>query len=118
LVWALTELMLGQSEGWGIFEHYRRQAEARGAEAKADVDVAAAPAVPSRETIKLKAPPGTSTVHAFGRAYVVGTDGLVEVAPDEAGPLRGHGFESMEGVAGTAADVCEETTANSSGKLS
>jgi phage terminase large subunit-like protein len=118
LVWALTELMLGQSEGWGIFEHYRRQAEARGAEAKADVDVAAAPAVPSRETIKLKAPPGTSTVHAFGRAYVVGTDGLVEVAPDEAAPLRGHGFESMEGVAGTAADVCEETTANSSGKLS
>ena len=43
---------------------------------------------------------------------------LEQVNPDEAAPLRGQGFESMDGITGTAADGCEETTANASGKLS
>ena len=28
LVWALTDLMLGQAEGWGVFEYYRQEAAA------------------------------------------------------------------------------------------
>jgi len=47
LVWALTELMLGQADGWGIFEHYRRQAEANTVVAETQ---SAAPAA----TVKLK----------------------------------------------------------------
>jgi hypothetical protein len=96
LVWALTELMLGQTEGWGVFEHYRRQAEAR---ANADVARAAAaapaPAAPAGAA-RLKAPENISAVHGqSGRIYLVNADRFVDVAQDDVASLLGHGFEQI-----------------------
>jgi len=91
LVWALTDLMLAQTDGWGIFEHYRREAAA------AKADQRSAPVV-TATTIKLRAPAGVSTVHgAYGRAYLVDADGAVEVTEEDAQPLLGHGFSRLEG---------------------
>ena len=86
LVWALTDLMLGQSAGWGIFEHYRQQALA----AKADEQTqAAAP----EKMVKLRAPAGISTVYgALGQSYLVDMFGLVEVTEHDAKQLVGQGF--------------------------
>ncbi len=100
LVWALTELMLGETKGWGIFEHYRRAAEAKaGACAATSLPTIAPPAAPPRkhDTITLKAPPDVSIVHGrFGDIYVVGADRLVEVAPHEAESLFAHGFAAAD----------------------
>ena len=88
LVWALTDLMLSQSEGWGLFEHYRRQAEA----AK-DAAVRARQQSPASSLVKLKVPAGTSLVHGtFGQAHVVDAKGLIEVSADEAKLLLAQGF--------------------------
>jgi predicted phage terminase large subunit-like protein len=97
LVWALTELMLGEVQGWGIFEHYRRAAEAK---MKAEPETApssARPAAPNaispESATRLKAPVNVSTVHGqSGRIYLVGADGFVDVTRDDIGPLLGHGF--------------------------
>jgi phage terminase large subunit-like protein len=92
LVWALTELMLGETQGFGIFEHYRRAAATKSVMPKA----AAAAAAPAAATIKLKTPVPASTVHAAGHAYVVDADGIVEIAQDQAGPLLRLGFTPIE----------------------
>src|SRR5579883_1454666 len=88
LVWALTELMLGQTEGFGIFEYYRRQAEAAQRASAAPERPAAAMA----RTIKLKPPAETSTVHADGKVYLADAHGLVEVAEQEAARFLDQGF--------------------------
>ncbi len=101
LVWALTDLMLGQAAGWGIFEHYRRQAEAAKAAQTTAVAaaivaiVAAAPAA----TVKLWAPLGLSTIHGvFGRRYLADAHGMVEVEEADVQPLIGHGFTRIAAV--------------------
>jgi phage terminase large subunit-like protein len=85
LVWALTELMLGRADGWGIFEHYRRQAETK-------TLIAETQSIAPAGTVKLKAPAGVSTVHALGRAYTVDAGGVVEVTQDDVKLFLGHGF--------------------------
>ena len=91
LVWALTDLMLAQGDGWGIFEHYRREAAAAKAEQQSSSVVPA-------KTVRLRAPENVSTVHgASGRAYLVDATGNVEVAAEDAKPLLGHGFSGLEG---------------------
>ena len=42
LVWALTELMVDQPDGWGILEFYRQQAEKIGV-AKVQSELSKAP---------------------------------------------------------------------------
>ena len=89
LVWAVTDLMLDQPEGWGLIEHYRQQAEqtAAGAQAKA---------APALALTRLLAPAGVSTVYGItGAAYLVGADRVVEVTEEDAKPLLGQGFERI-----------------------
>jgi phage terminase large subunit-like protein len=88
LVWALTELMLAQAEGFGIFEYYRRRAEA-------SKNTSAAPEKPAAAmagTIKLKPPAQTSTVHADGKVYVADARGLVAVTQEDLERFLRRGF--------------------------
>ena len=90
LVWALTDLMLGQAEGWGVFEYYRQEAAATKADRRSVTTIPA-------KTVKLRAPDGVSTVHgSSGRSYLVDAAGVVEVTDDDARPLLAHGFERLE----------------------
>jgi hypothetical protein len=126
LVWALTELMLGQTEGWGIFEHYRRQAESRARPSSSESVAAPQAIAPQPEaaqsaaapvrSAKLKAPANISIVHGrFGDIYIVGADGVVELASHEIEPLVARGFELLEDGRAEAADRREPTTENPSG---
>jgi Terminase RNaseH-like domain/Terminase large subunit, T4likevirus-type, N-terminal len=90
LVWALTDLMLGQAEGWGVFEYYRQEAAATKADRRSVTTIPA-------KTVKLRAPDGVSTIHgSSGRSYLVDAVGVVEVTDDDAGPLLAHGFERLD----------------------
>lgn len=90
LVWALTDLMLEHADGWGIFEHYRREAAAAKPEQRS------APAATAK-MIKLRAPDGVSTVHgASGQAYLVDAAGRIDVTEADAKPLLDHGFKRLE----------------------
>ena len=102
LVWALTDLMLEQMAGWGIFEHRRQQAELARSSTPAAATAASAPA-----TVRLKAPDDVSIVHSIsGRSYLVDVNGVVEVIEDDAKPLIGQGFERI-----ATAEVEQEKTA-------
>ena len=90
LVWALTDLMLGHADGWGVFEYYRQEATSTKADQQS-VTVAAA------NTIKLKVPGGVSTVHGMsGQSYLVDATGIVELTEDDAKPLLDRGFKRVE----------------------
>jgi phage terminase large subunit-like protein len=90
LVWALTDLMLGQADGWGVFEYYRQGATSTKADQQS-MTVAAA------NTIKLKVPGGVSTVHGMsGQSYLVDATGMVELTEDDAKPLLDRGFKRVE----------------------
>jgi phage terminase large subunit-like protein len=91
LVWALTELKVRQSPGWGFLEFARRQADATKTPGTNINKV--------EPTTQLKAPPNISTVYGLsGRAYTVGPDGVVEVITDDAKPLLGQGFKIAQPV--------------------
>ena len=99
LVWALTDLMLGQAEGWGVFEYYRQEAAATKADRRSVTTIPA-------KTVKLRAPDGVSTVHgSSGRSYLVDAAGVVEVTDDDARPLLAHGFERLEARDAAAAEL-------------
>jgi phage terminase large subunit-like protein len=90
LVWALTELMVDQPDGYGLLEHYRRMAEATKA------GTAATKAATGAATVKMRAPIGASNVYGMsGRQYIVGADRIVEVEEADAKPLTGQGFERV-----------------------
>ena len=89
LVWAITDLMLSQPDGWGLLEYYRREADATKTSTTAK-------ATPPSATTRLRAPLGTSTVYGVtGRQYLVGADGLVEVTDEDAKPLVAQGFDKI-----------------------
>lgn len=104
LVWALTELMVDQPDGWGLLQFYRQQAEklvpAKPGETPAAV-AAQLPQIgpgakPVMSGVRLKAPDNISTVYGMtGRSYVVGADGSVTVEKEDAEPLLGQGFEKV-----------------------
>jgi hypothetical protein len=100
LVWALTELMLGETQGWGLFEHYHRAAEGKAGAVTAKsspVAPSSAPAPRHNDNVTLKAPPNISTVHGrYGDLYLVDADGSVEVAPHDAKALFKHGFAAAD----------------------
>jgi len=93
LVWALTELMVGESDT-GLIEYYRREA------AKVKTDAAGGPTgqkKPPASFKRLKAPPGMSTAYGMtGTSYSVDADGMIAVHPDDEGPLRRAGFTTPE----------------------
>lgn len=105
LVWALTELMVGENDT-GLLEYYRRRAAAARGEAPAATagTQIASPKVtagfgfafskqPTRaKTVRMRAPVGMSTAYGLnGTRYDV-VDGLVTVDVDDAAPLRGAGY--------------------------
>jgi phage terminase large subunit-like protein len=92
MVWALTELMVGQTDT-GLLDYYREQAaakkelEAAKANGKTEASASLKP---------LKAPPGVSTAFGMtGAKYQVGADGLVLVVAEDEAALRMAGFVSV-----------------------
>ena len=88
LVWALTELMLEKTPGWGLMEFMRGEAASA---AKAAQPVAVPTA--ANGGVILYAPKGTSTVYlADGTRLSVGEVGSVIVKEADAASLRSAGF--------------------------
>jgi phage terminase large subunit-like protein len=74
-----------RSDGRGIFEFYRKAAEATRPQSAREA-----------ATVRLRAPPGISNVYGtFGNQYLVGADHVIEVVEADAKPLIGQGFERM-----------------------
>lgn len=86
LVWALSELMVEGSPGYGLIEYTRLEAE-RATAPRANPNDASA------FTVMLLAPAGISNVHLMsGRAVSVPPDRLVAMSPEDAKPLLGIGW--------------------------
>jgi phage terminase large subunit-like protein len=86
LVWALTELMVESSPGYGIIEWTRLEAEKANAPR-------ANPGDASTFTVTLIAPTGISDVHLMsGRAVSVPPDRLVAMTVEDSKPLLGIGW--------------------------
>jgi len=85
LVWALTELMVEGSPGYGLIEWTRLEA----AKATTRVD----PNDASQFTVTLQAPAGTSHVSLMsGRSLLVPADRLVAMTVEDSKPLLGIGW--------------------------
>ena len=85
LVWALTELMVEGSPGYGLIEWTRLEAE----KVNARVNINDA----SNFTVTLRAPAGISTVYLMsGRMLQVPPDGLVAMADEDSKPLLAVGW--------------------------
>ena len=114
-VFGLTELMLDQMSGWGLFEHTRRMAgETEEIKLPSDMEVPAdwslppPAALPKVEygfsfaprkfdrLVTVKVPKGISNIYGkSGQPYIV-HDGVVRVSPEDAQPLVGKdGFERV-----------------------
>jgi hypothetical protein len=106
-VWALTELMVDQPDGMGVFEYYRQLAEATAGKVPAPAfgfempgpnTVEGSPffkvaAKPKPETVRARAPAGISQVYGgTGKTYTVGPDRIVEMSRDDYMALRAGGF--------------------------
>lgn len=89
LVWAFFSLMLeGLSDGSNVMDHYRRGHEEVVRRARRASGV-----VPVGELVRLVPPPGVSQASGMtGTLYTVGSEGWMEVSPDDAVPLRSAGF--------------------------
>jgi phage terminase large subunit-like protein len=79
-------MAMNPQSGRGLFDYYR--------------DAAAAGQRPPPGTaarlVRLRAPPGISTVYGLsGRQYLVGADGVVAVTADDAVPLVGQNFAAI-----------------------
>lgn len=93
LVWALTELMVDQAEGMGVFEYYRLAAEKLRAERG---EIAAAKLVTPTTGVRLHIPNGVSNISAqSGRSYLVEAGGLVTVHADDVQGLLSFGAERV-----------------------
>lgn len=87
LVWALTELMIGQISHEGLMDYYRQEAKA-----VADRLSGNTPALPGT-TVSLQAPEGINTAFgADGEKYLIGDDGLFYVKEIDVKPLESAGF--------------------------
>ncbi len=88
---------LGNSvAGWGMIEYMRQLvAGDKGVPETAPFGWATA-ANAARPTIKLRAPAGISNITGmFGKSYLVGADGIVEVDEQDAKPLLAAGFSEV-----------------------
>ena len=94
LVWALTELMVDQPAGMGVFEYYRQGAEKlRNEQGAAKIGHLVTPT----NGVKIKMPAGVSNVTGFdGRSYIVGADGTIVAHPNEVAPLTAMGAQRVE----------------------
>jgi predicted phage terminase large subunit-like protein len=84
LVWAFSELLVQPMESAGIYELYRRQAEA--AAARGSHSGKRVPDLtPGRSRVRLRAPPGIGSVQTFsGRRADVDLDGTIEMSAEDA----------------------------------
>jgi hypothetical protein len=98
LVWGLSELMVEVMPGWGILEHYRREAEglsASGGDHNSDDPwVAARIFAPKKEDsaprVRLRAPAGVNTVYGAntGHRYLADEHGVIEMMVADADAVR------------------------------
>ena len=84
LVWAFSELLVQPIESAGIYELYRRQAEAPAARGSHS-GKRAPDLTPGRSRVRLRAPPGIGSVQTFsGRHADVDLDGTIEMSAEDA----------------------------------
>lgn len=99
LVWALTELMVDQPDGWGILEWYRIQAGQ-----KQTAEVAAAkrttPVLAPSDTVRVRVTNGSSSVNGItGRTYLVDAAGGINASAEDAEAFfKAAGFARAETV--------------------
>jgi PBSX family phage terminase large subunit len=100
MIWGVTELFLEEIAGWGILEHYRREAEKIGPVSAMPPRPTAAfgeqPKTPTVDNggVRMKAPDGINTAYgASGRMYRVNDlSGIIVVDKADAQTLRQCGF--------------------------
>lgn len=113
MVWAVTDLAIGDMPGMGLLEWYEREAkiasgEIRPPSSRPNLYVPKPDSIPEREwqmsgaliedtdqLVAMMRLPGTQTSTIYGtngQQYVVGADGIVNVLPDDVIPLMRSGF--------------------------
>jgi hypothetical protein len=87
LVWALTELMVDGSPGYGLIEWTRMEAAKVSAPRPDPTDA-------SQHTVTMRAPEGISTIYLMmsGRAVSIPQNGLIRMCPQDAKPVLGIGW--------------------------
>jgi phage terminase large subunit-like protein len=98
LVWATTDLLIGEISNQGLLDYYRQEAEAVTARLAGPTAVAQIAAY-----VSLKAPSNINTAYGReGTKYTVGSDGLFLVKEEDVKPLVEAGFQRHFGTVAAA----------------
>jgi phage terminase large subunit-like protein len=110
MIWGVSDLLVGDMPGFGLLEFYERQAAdaAKNANVPPPLDigwqmsgdrVAVQIAEDTEQLVTMMRPPnGPSVVYGTrGQKYVVGSDNLIRVIPDDVIPLMRGGFIKQQG---------------------
>lgn len=92
LVWAFTDLMVGQIESHGLIEYYRQEQQRLGQRLNVPSGLYS---IPTGGTfVSLQPPMGVNTAFGGrGNKYMTDAEGLVHVTEDDVAPLLSAGFQ-------------------------